>query len=60
MKTFGLVIIFLVTLLNFTVIENDAKMRKSLLAKEIDEQKEKMEESGLKVREKNIEQILEN
>ncbi|CAG8771709.1 7956_t:CDS:2, partial [Racocetra persica] len=54
MKIFGLGIIFLVTLVNFAVIEDDSKMRKSLLQKEIEEQKEKFEENGLKITEKDI------
>ena len=58
MKIFGLVIIFLVTLLNFTTIEDDSKMRESLLGKEIEEQKEKLEARGLKIKEKETEDIL--
>ncbi|CAG8455101.1 15933_t:CDS:10 [Cetraspora pellucida] len=54
MKIFGLVIIFLVTLVNFAVIEDDSQMRKSLLQKEIEEQKEKFEENGLKITEEDI------
>jgi len=55
MKLFGLVIIFLVTLLNFTMIENSSRMKESLLEKEIEEQKEKLEEAGLKVKDKKLE-----
>ncbi|CAI2186281.1 757_t:CDS:2 [Funneliformis geosporum] len=59
MKIFGLVIIFAVTLFNFTMVEGDAKMRKSLLLKEIKEQKEKLSEKGLKIEEKqNIQRIF--
>ncbi|CAG8721017.1 385_t:CDS:2 [Ambispora leptoticha] len=58
MKVFGLVIIFLVTLLNFTMIEDNSKMKKSLLEKEIKEQKEKLEAGGLKIEEKETEKIL--
>jgi len=60
MKVFGLIIIFLVTLLNFTMIEDDSKMKKSLLEKEIEEQKEKLEEKGLKIKEREIIEILED
>ena len=58
MKIFGIVIIFLVTLLNFATIEDDSKMRESLLGKEIEEQKEKLEARGLKIKEKKTEDIL--
>ena len=50
MKIFGIVIIFLVTLLNFATIEDDSKMRESLLGKEIEEQREKLESRGLKIK----------
>jgi len=50
MKIFGLIIIFLVTLLNFTMIEDDYRMKKSLLEKEMEEQKDKLEEKGLKIK----------
>jgi len=60
MKVFGLVIIFLVTLLNFTMIEDNSKMRESLLGKEIEEQKEKLQASGLKVKGKETKQILKD
>ena len=58
MKIFGLIIIFAVTLLNFTMVEGNAKVRKSLLGKEIQEQKEKLIEKGLKVEEKKVDEIL--
>jgi uncharacterized membrane-anchored protein YitT (DUF2179 family) len=60
MKVFGLVIIFLVTLINFTMIEDNSKMRKSLLEKEIEEQKEKLEERGLEIKGKKTEYILKD
>jgi uncharacterized membrane-anchored protein YitT (DUF2179 family) len=60
MKIFGLVIIFLVTLLNFTMIEDNSKMRESLLGKEIEEQKEKIEASGLKTKGKRTGKILKD
>jgi uncharacterized membrane-anchored protein YitT (DUF2179 family) len=52
MKIFGLIIIFLVTLFNFTMVENSTKMKKSLLKKELEEQE-------LKGRGKRIEDILD-
>jgi uncharacterized membrane-anchored protein YitT (DUF2179 family) len=60
MKMFGLIIIFVVTLLNFTMVENNAKMRKSLLGKEIEEQKKKLTEKGLKIEGKTVENILDD
>jgi len=60
MKVFGLVIIFLVTLFNFTMIEDNYKMKKSLLEKEIEEQKEKLEEKGLKIKGKETQNILDD
>ena len=60
MKVFGLGIIFLVTLINFTMIEDNSKMKESLLQKEIEEQKEKLEEKGLKIKEKKTKSILED
>ncbi|CFW92836.1 Putative ABC transporter permease protein [endosymbiont DhMRE of Dentiscutata heterogama] len=60
MKIFGLGIIFLVTLINFAVIEDDSQMRKSLLQKEIEEQKEKFEENGLKITGRETDAILKS
>jgi len=42
------------------MIEDDSKMKKSLLEKEIEEQKEKLEEKGLKIKEREIIEILED
>jgi uncharacterized membrane-anchored protein YitT (DUF2179 family) len=60
MKVFGLIIIFSVTLINFICIEDNSKMKKSLLAKEIEEQKQKLEEKGLKIEGKKIKYILDD
>jgi len=60
MKVFGLVIIFSVTLINFAAIEDNSKMKKSLLQKEIEEQKEKLEEKGLKIKGKETKNILDD
>ncbi|MCE8167833.1 MAG: YitT family protein [Candidatus Moeniiplasma glomeromycotorum] len=49
MKIFGLIIIFLVTLVNFTMIEDNSKMKKSLLEKDLEDQKEKLAEGGMKI-----------
>ena len=60
MKVFGLVIIFSVTLINFAAIEDNSKMKKSLLQKEIEEQKEKLEEKGLEIKGKKTKRILDD
>ncbi|MEG7978519.1 MAG: YitT family protein [Mollicutes bacterium UO1] len=58
MKVFGIIIIFVVTLINFTMIEDSSKMKKSLLEKEIEEQEEKLEEKGLQIKGRELKDIL--
>ena len=42
------------------MIEDNYKMKKSLLEKEIEEQKEKLEEKGLKIKGKETQNILDD
>ncbi|WNE40836.1 MAG: hypothetical protein mread185_000293 [Mycoplasmataceae bacterium] len=59
MKIFGLVIIFLVTLINFSLIENNYEMKESLLQKEIEEKKKELKEEGVEIEGKKTGEILE-
>ena len=42
------------------MVESNAKMRKSLLEKEIEEQKEKLSEKGLKIEGKKTQDIVDD
>jgi uncharacterized membrane-anchored protein YitT (DUF2179 family) len=59
MKVFGLVIIFLVTLINFSLIENNYEMKESLLQKEIEDRKKELKEEGVEIEGKKTSEILE-
>jgi hypothetical protein len=59
MKFFGLIIIFLVTLINFSLVENNYKMKESLLQKEIEDKKKELEEEGIKIEGKDTNVIIE-
>lgn len=58
MKVFGLVIIFLVTLINFSLVENNYEMKESLLRKEIEDRKKELKEEGVKIEGKETSIIL--
>jgi uncharacterized membrane-anchored protein YitT (DUF2179 family) len=58
MKVFGLVIIFLVTLINFSLVENNYEMKESLLRKEIEDRKKELEEGAAKIENKETHIIL--